>query len=117
MTEFGQLLHIDQQAGEQLRGARLSSGEADAVATQLKALADPTRLGLALALRGDQELCVCDLAWIAERKQNLVSHHMKSLRSAGLVTARKDGKMTMYALTGVGRTLVETASGLAGEQR
>jgi DNA-binding transcriptional ArsR family regulator len=42
---------------------------------------------------------VCDLAWVADRSDKLVSHHVRALRSAGLVRSRRDGKMVMYALT------------------
>jgi DNA-binding transcriptional ArsR family regulator len=112
MVEHGELLHIDTFKGVELRSERLPAAHAERVAGALKALSDPTRLNLALTLRGEQELCVCDLAWIAERAQNLVSHHMRVLKAEGLVTARKEGKMTMYALSPVGRTLVETAAAL-----
>jgi DNA-binding transcriptional ArsR family regulator len=61
---------------------------------------------LADALR-DGPLCVCDLAWVAERSQNLVSHHVRVLRGAGLVESERDGKMVMYSLTDAGRALVE----------
>ncbi len=59
-----------------------------------------------MALTCGQELCVCDLSWIAERPQNLVSHHMKILKAEGLASSRRDGKMTMYSLTDKGRTLL-----------
>jgi ArsR family transcriptional regulator, lead/cadmium/zinc/bismuth-responsive transcriptional repressor len=49
---------------------------------------------------------VCDLAWIAERSQNLVSHHLRALRAAGLVESRRDGKMAFYTLTAPGRALL-----------
>ena len=52
------------------------------------------------------ELCVCDLSWIVGRSQNLVSHHLGVLRSRGIVRSRKDGKMVMYCLTSVGRSLL-----------
>ena len=55
-------------------------------------LADPTRLTLAAALLDADELCVCDLAWIVERSQNLVSHHARALRANGLVRSRREGK-------------------------
>jgi DNA-binding transcriptional ArsR family regulator len=61
---------------------------------------------LAAALAGTSELCVCDLAWISERSQNLVSHHLRVLRSEGLVRSRRDGKMVMYELTSEGAALV-----------
>jgi DNA-binding transcriptional ArsR family regulator len=63
---------------------------------------------LAVALRDGGELCVCDLSWVAERSQKLVSHHVRKLRSAGLVRSRRDGKMVMYALTETGERLLGT---------
>jgi ArsR family transcriptional regulator, lead/cadmium/zinc/bismuth-responsive transcriptional repressor len=62
---------------------------------------------LAAALGKGGELCVCDLSWIAERPENLVSHHLRALRSAGLAKSRRDGKMVMYSLTDCGRSLLE----------
>jgi ArsR family transcriptional regulator, lead/cadmium/zinc/bismuth-responsive transcriptional repressor len=76
-----------------------------------RALSDPTRLMLAAALREGEELCVCDLAWISGRAQNLVSHHLRSLRSHGMVTSRRDGKLVMYSLTSEGRTLLGVVLG------
>jgi DNA-binding transcriptional ArsR family regulator len=100
------LLCLDLPKAERLRAARLGLDTAASSAERAKALADPTRLTLAHALREGGELCVCDLAWVAERAENLVSHHMRTLRAAGLVTARRDGKMVMYELTGAGLELV-----------
>ena len=60
---------------------------------------------LSLLLGG--ELCVCDLAWVSERAENLVSHHLRALRAAGLVSGRRDGKMVMYSLTEAGRSLLQ----------
>jgi ArsR family transcriptional regulator, lead/cadmium/zinc/bismuth-responsive transcriptional repressor len=54
---------------------------------------------------------VCDLAWISSRAQNLVSHHMRVLRSAGLVRSRRDGKLVMYSLTDAGRGLLRSVLG------
>jgi DNA-binding HxlR family transcriptional regulator len=105
----GELLHIDLAEGERLRAARPSADTAEVLAGAHAALGDPTRLTLALALRGDRELCVCDLSWIVQRSQNLVSHHMKVLKSRGLVHSRKQGKMTMYSLTDRGADLLPVA--------
>lgn len=66
---------------------------------------------LAASLHEGEELCVCDLAWISARAQNLVSHHLRLLRSHGLVTSRRDGKLVMYSLTDVGRSLLEVVLG------
>lgn len=78
------------------------------MAEAFRALGDPTRLTIALALREEGELCVCDLAWISERAENLVSHHLRSLRAAGLADFRRDGKMALYALTERGHVLLDT---------
>ncbi len=76
-----------------------------------RALSDPTRLGLAVALREGEELCVCDLAWISGRKQALVSHYMRTLRSERLVDSRREGKMVMYSLTNEGHSLLGAVLG------
>ena len=102
-----ELLCLDLPRAEALRAARLSEQVARAYAAELAALADPTRLRIALALAGGGELCVCDLAWIVERAENLVSHHVRTLRAAGLADYRRDGKMALYSLTERGRLLVD----------
>ena len=89
----------------------LGDGEAQKAADRARALSDPTRLTLATALREGGELCVCDLSWIAERKQALVSHHLRTLRSEGLVSSRRDGKLVMYSLTEAGRSLLSAVLG------
>lgn len=86
--------------------SRLPVAAAEVGAARAAALADPTRLMLASSLRAGGELCVCDLAWVAERPQNLVSHHLRRLRTDGLVRSRRDGKMVLYSLTDSGRALL-----------
>ena len=103
------LLCLDLPRAEELRQRRLASEAAEGAAARARALADPTRLMLAVALRDGRELCVCDLAWISERSQNLVSHHLRALRAEGLARSRREGKMVMYALTPAGERLLEAA--------
>lgn len=100
------LLCLDLERAEANRRSRLSDVAASKGAERARALGDPTRLMLAAALEPVDELCVCDLAWIAERSQNLVSHHLRALRAAGLVDSRREGKMVLYALTPPGRALL-----------
>jgi DNA-binding transcriptional ArsR family regulator len=102
------LLCLDLPRAEAIRAARPSERQARALSEGFRALADPTRLTIALALREGGELCVCDLAWIIERAENLVSHHLRALRTAGLADYRRDGKMALYSLTGRGRVLLDT---------
>jgi DNA-binding transcriptional ArsR family regulator len=103
------VLCLDLEKAEALRSSRLSPPDAERAALQAKALGDPTRLTLAAALGEGRELCVCDLAWVVERAENLVSHHLRLLRSAGLATSRRHGKMVMYSLTERGRDLLRAA--------
>jgi DNA-binding transcriptional ArsR family regulator len=101
-----ELLCLDLRKAEAVRAALPSADAAHIAAAAAKALGDPTRLMIASALAGTDELCVCDLAWITSRAENLVSHHVRALRSAGLALSRRDGKMVMYSLTALGRTLL-----------
>jgi ArsR family transcriptional regulator, lead/cadmium/zinc/bismuth-responsive transcriptional repressor len=108
-------LCVDAPRAEAIRRALLPSDEALEVAARARALSDPTRLTLAAALREGGELCVCDLSWISERKQALVSHHLRTLRSQGLVRSRRDGKLVMYSLTEDGRSLLNAVLGVKTE--
>jgi ArsR family transcriptional regulator, lead/cadmium/zinc/bismuth-responsive transcriptional repressor len=105
------LLCLDLPLAETLRKCRIGREAAERAAARARALADATRLTLAAALRDGGELCVCDLAWISERSQNLVSHHLRALRAEGLVRSRRDGKMVMYALTADGEELLASVLG------
>jgi len=49
---------------------------------------------------------VCDLAWVCERSEKLVSHHLRQLRFTGLVRFRREGKRVIYSLTERGSQLV-----------
>ncbi len=105
------LLCLDAPRAEGIRGALPSEDAAREAADRARALSDPTRLVVAVALREGGELCVCDLAWISGRAQNLISHHLRVLRSHSLVSSRRDGKMVMYSLTGAGITLLGAVLG------
>jgi ArsR family transcriptional regulator len=61
------------------------------------ALSDETRLQLLELLR-DGEQCVCDLTGALDAAQSRLSFHLKTLKDAGLVTDRKQGRWVYYAL-------------------
>jgi ArsR family transcriptional regulator, arsenate/arsenite/antimonite-responsive transcriptional repressor len=67
---------------------------------QFAALADPVRLRIlsVLATTADGAVCACDLAEPVGKSQPTVSHHLKVLKAAGLVTAQRDGKNIWYAV-------------------
>ena len=61
------------------------------------ALSDETRLAIVDRLRGG-ERCVCDLQDLLDAAQSRLSFHLKTLKEAGLVTDRKQGRWSYYAL-------------------
>jgi DNA-binding transcriptional ArsR family regulator len=100
------LLCLDLEVAERVRHSLLTEQAASRAAARAGALADATRLRLALALAQADELCVCDLAWISGRSEKLVSHHLRALREGGLAESRRDGKVVFYRLTIEGRDLL-----------
>ena len=70
------------------------------MAATLKALADPVRLQLfsAIASREGGEACVCDISDGVEVSQPTVSHHLKVLRDAGLLTSERRASWVYYAV-------------------
>ncbi len=72
------------------------------------ALSDARRLRILDLLRGG-ERCVCDLQTDLDCAQSLLSFHLKALRDAGFVTARKDGRWAHYALSPDGLRHAEQA--------
>lgn len=77
----------------------LKDERAVALATVLKALADPTRVQIVAALRDAKvPLCTCDFTASSELTQPTITHHMGRLRDAGLVEATRKGIWTYYRL-------------------
>jgi ArsR family transcriptional regulator, lead/cadmium/zinc/bismuth-responsive transcriptional repressor len=109
------LLCLDAPRAEAIREGLLGLEAARDAAERARMLSDPTRLVLAAALGEGGELCVCDLVWISGRAQNLVSHHLRLLRSHRLVTSRRSGKLVMYSLTDEGRSLLRAVLGEGAE--
>lgn len=68
------------------------------LAEALKAFADVTRLQMLRLLLTRGELCVCEVMAHVHLTQSHVSFHLKTLKHAGLVTARKEGKWQYYTL-------------------
>ncbi len=68
-----------------------------AVSDFFKAFSDKTRLRILIALAVG-ELCVCDIASLLGMSQSAISHQLRFLKQARLVTNRKSGKTVYYAL-------------------
>jgi len=83
-----------------LTGGVLDIESAEALARSFKALGDPTRVRLLslIAATDGGEACICDLTAPVGLSQPTVSHHMKLLADAGLVTREQRGKWAYYAV-------------------
>ena len=71
------------------RTAPLDLAERDALAARFKALGDPTRVAIVNRLAAADEVCVCDFVAALDLAQPTISHHLKVLRDAGLVTSSR----------------------------
>ncbi|MFD4405365.1 ArsR/SmtB family transcription factor [Nocardia sp. NPDC058499] len=76
----------------------LSADASVELAAVFKALSDPVRLRLlsSIASRAGQEACVCDLSEGIELTQPTISHHLKVLRGAGLLTSERRASWVYY---------------------
>lgn len=76
---------------------------------QFKALGDPTRLQLMMAVAAGEnaEACVCDLTPDTGLAQSTVSHHLKLLVDAGLLDRSQRGKWAYYSLTASAKKLLK----------
>ncbi len=67
-------------------------------ARQFHALSDETRLEI-VRLLSHRERCVCELQDVLDAAQSRLSFHLKTLKDAGLVTDRREGRWVYYALS------------------
>lgn len=105
------LLCIDLDAAERVRHHLPDPAALAETVERARALAEPTRLSVLLAVRSGEEMCGCDLAWILGRSQALISHHLRVLREAGLVASRREARMVFYSLTVEATALLEAVVG------
>lgn len=95
----GHLHPVDPHRVAQARSRVLSLDEAGRLAGMLGLLADPTRARILYALDLVDELCVGDIAMALEATEDSVGYGLRVLRTAGLVTPRKDGRTVFYRLS------------------
>ena len=65
----------------------------------LAALGDPVRLAIVRQLAASSEVCACDFTACCDVRQPTVSHHLRVLREAGVVTAERRGTWIFYRLS------------------
>jgi ArsR family transcriptional regulator, arsenate/arsenite/antimonite-responsive transcriptional repressor len=64
----------------------------------LQALADPVRLSIVRQLLACRDVCACDFVECCTVSQPTISHHLRVLREAGIVTSERRGTNVVYAL-------------------
>lgn len=89
---------VDPDRVEAVRQQLPPAEELEGLALLFRLLGDPTRTRLLYALLEAGELCVCDLAAATAMPETNCSHALRLLRTAGVVKARRDGRMIHYSL-------------------
>jgi ArsR family transcriptional regulator len=99
-----------------IQAQAITSAEAQVLAKRFAALGDPVRIQLLslLATSGEGAVCVCDLVEPVGKSQPTVSHHLKVLREAGLVTSEKRGANNWYATVPAAMDALRQALGRPG---
>ncbi len=98
-TNLCSINEIDPEKVAFVQQRALPDQTVDRVSRLFSALSDPTRLKILHALSLTEELCVCDLAALAELSVSAVSHQLRLLRDRDLVRARREGRMVYYSLS------------------
>jgi len=81
-----------------IRKPSLSNSSGVPILDWIQALADECRLGIVLLLWRKGEVCVTEIVKAFEVGQPTVSHHLRVLRRAGIISCRKDGLWCYYTL-------------------
>ena len=89
---------VDEARVEAAREHLLPEDELAGLTQLFRLLGDVTRARLLYALLEAGELCVCDLSAATGTPETNVSHALRLLRTAGIVKARRDGRMMFYSL-------------------
>ncbi|HEY1975775.1 MAG TPA: metalloregulator ArsR/SmtB family transcription factor [Candidatus Baltobacteraceae bacterium] len=98
--------------------ARVAGEAFESESRLFKAVADPYRLRmLATLARASAEVCVCDFTDALPLNQPTVSHHLRILREAGLVTCERRGTWVYYELAPDALARVNAAVGNVFEQK
>jgi DNA-binding transcriptional ArsR family regulator len=89
------MVHLERVA--KARKEAIPDRKLERLALIYKLLGEPSRLKIAMALRGG-EMCVCDLAALLGISESAVSHQIRRLRDLALVKSRREGQIRYYSL-------------------
>ena len=96
----------------------ISSSQRERMVAVFRALGDPTRLEIyrLIAAQADA-ICVCDITPRFDVSQPTISHHLKILREAGLVTVSRRGVWAYYAASSAGLDVARKALAALAPER
>ncbi len=97
MNDMCEIKCIDKKKVRQLTKTMPEQDKISAMAEIFKAISDPSRLKIVLALLND-ELCVCDIAAVCGQTDSAVSHQLRILRTLKIVKNRRKGKSVLYTI-------------------
>jgi ArsR family transcriptional regulator len=111
MAKLVATIEPTEQCCPSVLAAPLDAEEAAELASGFMALADPVRLRVLsiLATAPDGEVCVCEFVGPLGKSQPTISHHVKILSEAGLVTGDRRGKWVWYSLNRERLAALQTA--------
>ena len=72
--------------------------DAEHLASKFQALSDPNRVRLLSMISARGEVCACELVGVLDLSQPTISHHLKVLHEAGLLTRERRGRWIHYAI-------------------
>jgi DNA-binding transcriptional ArsR family regulator len=96
-TDICKIDSVDHEKVERIKMTLPDQTVIVSLADFFKAIGDPTRLKIVIALM-KEELCVCDLAALVNITVSGISHQLRILRGLKIVRNRKEGKMVYYSL-------------------
>ncbi len=96
-TDVCSVTIVDEEKVAAVQKRLPDDSEIQGLAETFKALGDPTRIRIVMAL-AMEELCVCDLAALIQLSVSAISHQLRILRNLKLVKFHKEGKMVYYSL-------------------
>ncbi|MDU0313296.1 metalloregulator ArsR/SmtB family transcription factor [Phycicoccus sp. M110.8] len=74
----------------------VTAADAERLAPMFKALGDPVRLQMVSMIAARPELCVCEITPAFDLSSGTISHHLRTLREAGLVDCERRGTFVYY---------------------
>ena len=92
-----EFMHVHEEIVDKVEKAMPGEQELLDLAEFFKVFGDSTRIKILYVL-SQSEMCVCDIATLLQMGQSAISHQLRLLRDRGLVTQRREGQRSIYAL-------------------